>query len=332
MKDSLDGAEKAESVKTAEIVPDSYRLRGFLYCLAANFFYSLTFFLVRCLTSHIEINSDWTLFVKESTTVLITLLFIVVLIIRGRFRVPPLRYWIWLLLAGFFCEFFGARLNLWAYAMLGLVLAIPLIQIFTLLGTLLMGAAFLRERITPKKCLAVLVLIAALLLLSFSHTGMQPLLKRTDYNVLGWGILVTVIAGCGYTLFYVILRGVLKKKPDEKEEPVPLPLSMCLICFVGVVVAGICLLREEGAHAFLAPSRRCWLLALGSGCANCTAFFLQSLGLRYATASKVTLIAVVQIVCLTLIGAFFFKEPTNLFVWVGLTLTCAGILLARNLE
>ena len=47
-------------------------------------------------------------------------------------------------------------------------------------------------------------------------------------------------------------------------------------------------------------------------------FLLLNLGLRYASASKVTMISVAQLVLLTLLGAFVLHEPTNVFVWIGL--------------
>ena len=320
-------------------ISDADKRKGFILCILANIFYSLTFFLLRCLTNNQELNSDWTLFVKESVTVLTTLPFIVIPAIRGRYPFPSLKTIGWLMLSGFFCEFFGARLNLWAYAMLGLVLAIPLIQIFTLLSTLLLGAVCLRERITRKKCLAVSVLTVAVLVLAFSRKEMAPMLRESVFSShIIWGVLVTLVAGIGYALFYVILRKVLKK-PDpnavqgtEQVRQVPPSLSMVGVCGMGVVVAGFCLLVTDGPHAFVAPPPKCWLLAIGAGFANCLAFLLQTTGIKYATASKVTLIAVIQIVFLTLIGTLVFHEESNILVWCGLALTCVGIFSSHNLE
>ncbi len=308
---------------------------GFFYCFAADLLYSLSFFFVRCLTDHHELSSDWTLFIKESVTVLIVGPIIVFLTLRRKYRFPGWKTFGWLLLAGFFCEFFGARLNLWAYAMLGLVLAIPLIQTFMLLETLLLGSILLREKITPAKCGVAFLLIAAVFLLALGRSETVPVIQENIFSSgKGWGVLVTLIAGTGYALFYIILRKVLRKKrgSDGSEIKVPLSLLMMTVCSVGVVVAGTCLLWNRGASAFLSPSPQCWALALSAGLVNCFAFYLKSIGIKYATASKVALIAVVQIVCLSMLGVLFFHEQANAFVWSGLALTCAGIVSARMLE
>lgn len=310
------------------------KLRGFFYCFTADLLYSLSFFFVRCLTDHRELSSDWTLLIKESTTVLIVAPIILFLTMRGKYHFPTWKIIGWTLLAGFFCEFFGARLNLWAYAMLGLVLAIPLIQTFTLLGTLFFGAIFLREKISPAKGCIALLLIAAVFLLAFSRGGSSSELSEKILSAgMLRGLLITMIAGMGYALFYVILRKVLRKNKETPEkEHLPLTLSMFLICFVGVIVAGTCLLWDRGPSAFLAPNALCWSLALGAGLVNCLAFFLKSIGLKYATASKVAFIAVVQIFCLSLLGFLFFHEETNALVWGGLALTCLGIFSSSLLE
>ena len=338
MSETTQSEEKspiAEPETATSVIPiGDNKLRGFLYCFIADLLYSLSFFFVRCLTDHRELSTDWTLFVKESITVLIVAPIILFLTIRGKYHFPAWRIIGWTLLAGFFCEFFGARLNLWAYAMLGLVLAIPLIQTFTLLGTLFFGSIFLREKISPAKGGIALLLITAVFLLAFSRGGSAPeLSEKLLSGVMLRGILITIIAGMGYALFYVILRKVLRQKEEMSEkERIPLTLSMFLICFVGVIVAGICLLLDRGSSAFLAPNALCWSLAIGAGLVNCLAFFLKSVGLKYATASKVAFIAVVQIFCLSLLGFLFFHEETNALVWGGLALTCLGIFSSSLLD
>ncbi|MBR5743660.1 MAG: EamA family transporter, partial [Clostridia bacterium] len=79
-------------------------------------------------------------------------------------------------------------------------------------------------------------------------------------------------------------------------------------------------------------SAACWGFGLAAGIAEMTAFLLLNTGLRYATASKVAMISVSQLIFLTFLGQFFFHEPTNLFVWIGVALTCVGILMTTDLD
>lgn len=318
-------------ITTADTVREQLRRRGFYYCLAAACCFTLTFFLVRCLAG--QANPDWILCVKESVTVVVTLPIILVQVIRRKYSWPPLRTIGWLLAAGFFCEFLGARLRIWSYAVLGLVVANPLIQISTILETLLLGAIFLNEKISPQKWVAFFILTAAIIIISASNTGMTPLLQDSFLTShVGWGVTLALLTGLGHALFYVIMRKISKKEDKDAPTKVPLSLAMFTICLIGVLTGGGFVWAEGGLDAFMAPPPICWGLCLAAGVAGMFGFLLLNLGLRYASASKVTMISVAQLVLLTLLGAFVLHEPTNVFVWIGLVLVCIGIVLTRDLD
>ena len=284
---------------------------------------------MRCLAG--RISPDWTLYVKESITVIATLPIILVLAIRRKYPWPPLATIGLILVAGFFCEFLGARLRIWSYAVLGLVLANPIIQISTILETMLLGAVFLRESISPKKWLAFGILTAAIILIASSHTGMIPLIEDSFLTShVGWGIALALLTGLGHTLFYVIMRKVSKN--EGKRDTVPLTLSMFLVCLIGVLTGAGFLMAEEGPRSLITAPSYCWMLGTGAGITGMAAFLFLNLGLRYASASKVTMIAVSQLVLLTLLGRFALNEPTNSFVWVGLVLACLGIVLTVDFD
>ena len=103
-------------------------------------------------------------------------------------------------------------------------------------------------------------------------------------------------------------------------------------CLVGAVTGGGFFLAKEGMSAFWTAPGICWGLALAAGVSVSVAFLLLNLGLQYASASKVTMIAVSQLVLLTLLGRFVLHEPTNPLIWLGLTLACVGILLTIDLD
>ena len=317
--------------KPVNSVSDSLRRRGFFYCLGSSLCYTLTFFLVRCLAG--RINPDWILCVRESVGVLVALPVILILMIRRKFPWPPVKMTAALLVAGFFCEFLGARMRIWSYAVLGLVLANPLIQISTILETLLLGTVFLREKVSWKKCAVFVILTAAILTIALSRSRMEPLLKDSFLTShIGWGIGLALLTGLGHTLFYVIMRKISKKERPSDPPAVPLVLSMFLICLVGAVTGGGFFLAKEGAAAFWTVPGSCWGLAFAAGVSVSVAFLLLNLGLRYASASKVTMIAVSQLVLLTLLGRFVLHEPMDSLVWLGLTLACIGILLTIDLD
>lgn len=317
-------------LSNTESASAALRRRGFNYCLASSLCYTLTFFLVRYLTE--RVNPDWILCIRESVGVLAALPVILFLAIRRKFAWPPLKVIAAILLAGFFCEFLGARLRIWSYAVLGLVLANPLIQISTILETLLLGAILLRERVSLKKIVVFVVLTAAITTIAFSNTGMKPLLKDSFLTShIGWGIALALLTGLGHTLFYLIMRKISKKE-SANAAAVPISLSLLLICLVGAVTGGGFFLAKEGVGAFAAIPVNCWVLVLVAGVGVTAGFIFLNLGLRYASAAKVTMIAVSQLVLLTLLGRFVLHEPTNILVWLGLSLACVGILLTIDLD
>ena len=73
-----------------------------------------------------------------------------------------------------------------------------------------------------------------------------------------------------------------------------------------------------------------WKWALFSGLSNMVGFYFQIIGLRYTIVARAQMISVAQIVFVTVLGVLYFAEPTNFFVWLGITLTICGILLASS--
>lgn len=312
-------------------IPKSFRRLGFCYCLASSLCYTLSFVLIRFLTE--DANPDWIYCVKEAVPVLTTFPIILALTIRGKYPWPPLRVVGWVLVAGFFNDFIGGRFRIWTFAVLGLVLSNPLIQISTILASLLLGALFLHERISLKRWTATAIFIAAVILIANSRTGMQPLLEDSflSKNV-GWGVSLAFLTGIGYTLFYVIMRKVAKKKNENEPAPIPVTLPMFLVCGIGTLTGGGFFTAAEGVHAFFSQPSVCWIFGLSAGVAEMAAFMLLNIGLRYASASKVSMIAVSQLIFLTFLGRFIFHEPTNPLVWIGVILTCIGIFMTADLD
>ena len=262
-----------------------------------------------------------------------TLSFILVLTLQRKYSWPSPRVIGLVLIAGFFNEFFGGRLRIWAFAVLGLVLANPLIQISTILSTLLLGAVFLSEKISLKKWSAFGIFTVAIILISFSQTGMEPLIQDSlPGTQIGWGIVLVFLSGLGYTIFYLTIRKISKKESQDAPTPLPATFTVCFVCGVGALTCGGSLLAREGAHVLITPSIDCWVLGFIAGIAEMAAFLLLNTGLRYATASKVAMISVSQLIFLTLLGGFIFHEPTNLFVWIGVALTSVGISMTTDLD
>lgn len=317
--------------------------QGFFCCLASSLFYSFSLFLLRLMTNYRSVQPDWTLCVKESVTVFFVGLYILVSVCRGRYRFPPLSSILWILFAGFCCEAIGARAHLTSYAVIGLVLAGPLIQAFQLITAAALGAIFLKETLNAVKVATIVILIGAVTLLSLSPLMTPETASDVESaaafvvpsgKALIVGVLLTLATGWGYATQIAVVRGVMVRGRERVDSagrsvaPVPISLVMLLITGVGMISFGLFLIAERGIEGFYRVPGECWPIALGAGLLNLVGFYFQNKGIELIPASKVSLICVSQIFLLTVLGITFFGEPANPAVWTGLLLTVLGVLMA----
>ena len=299
------------------------------------------------MTNYKEVSADWTLCLKESVTVLCIGIFILFSALRGKYRFPTLRAVGMIILAGLFCELIGARSHLKSYALIGIVLAAPLMQSFQLIGTAGIGAVFLGERVTRLKALSIGLLIFAVALLSFSPVLLPP--SRPDAvtfqipkgGTLFWGTFATFMTGLGYTIHLTILRSVLRHNHPESDvsesasvsggkqvRPTPVSSVMFLVTLTGMIVFGVCLWLERGPSGFWRDIPiECWGIVLMSGVLNLCGYYFQNRGVELVSAATGALVAVSQICLLTVFGILFFHESSNALVWLGLMMTVAGVIL-----
>ena len=152
-----------------------------------------------------------------------------------------------------------------------------------------------------------------------------------------FGFYCAFITGLGYAIYTLILRVVLRKANAAGADGKPVvPVSIYYVVSVvfgfGGLFGAVALLlknREQGLAAFQAAPQ-CWGYILAAGVLTFFAFYFKNLSLRYATASKVATLSVVQILCQVMFGILIFHDPTNAFFWAGVGLTVLGILLASR--
>lgn len=303
-------------------------------CSAASYTVSLS--LLRGLTNHPEISPDWSVAVKEATTVLCVLPIIAVMWFRGKYKFPGWRVFWLLVVAGFFCQALGARPHLIAYSAIGLALATPLIQAAQLIVSSVVGSVWLKERVTKSKIFAMILLVVAVSLL-----GMKGDSDEVAGKIMrpGLGVACAFCTAIGYSVELAIMRRYLRsEEPDERAKsagdasaPLPAPirtptsLVMVVITGMGVLTCGGLLTATKGPSVWLVHDPTCWGYALGAGVANMCGFFFQVEGLRHLYVLKLTLIAAIQTAALCLLGLVLFGEPFNWTTILGMLLVLAGV-------
>lgn len=131
----------------------------------------------------LAISPFWTTCFKELITTLLALPIFLIIWKRGKSSFPPFKIFLLILVAAFFCETVGVNLHIFSFAAIGLALALPFIRTFTILGTSLIGAVALKEKLGLLKIVTIIVLITAAFLLVFSTSKRPAVSKSTPAAV-----------------------------------------------------------------------------------------------------------------------------------------------------
>ncbi|MDR0520701.1 MAG: DMT family transporter [Planctomycetaceae bacterium] len=334
------------------------RWAGTILAFLSTFFYGISNVAIRSLTDgQIAADADWILFWKEFIGLSLLIPWLIVRLLQGRFQYSSKRLALYIVIAAVFCQLIGAHLQVLGYAVIGLIISVPLIQSSTLLGVAVFGYIFLGDLLSRKRQAAIAVLITAVAILSI---GKEMTAAKTDTVNAGLFLLVaagTVLAGISYAAYITILRYSIRqfwkdenstwlsfqfrhwighdhtKTPGQRfYSPFPVTLMMSIVFAVGLVIFGTALYGKHGAAGFTDVPAAAWYVIPVSATANLIGFFFQIQGLRVTTAVQASLIAVSQILMLSLIGFLCFHETVNMLVISGLVLTVYGVFMSAKPE
>ena len=307
---------------------------GFVMSITSALCYTGSLSLMRGMSNYPDVSPDWTLAVKEMVTVSCVAPIILIQALRGKYRFPSLAVFSTLVLAGVFCELIGARPHLWAYAAIGLTLTTPLVQASQLIMSSVIGAVWLKERVTLVKALALVILIVAVFLLSLGSANLEGEIAGSEMR-LGFGAVCVVLTALGYSTQLSLMRRVLRKRtPDGAETSTEggafaaTTMVMITVCGVGAILFSSIFTMQHGCAAWLEPPAQCWRIVLIAGVANMIGFVFQIESLRRLFVLKQTMIANAQTIALALLGIFCFHEPFTQTIGIGIALVAAGVALA----
>lgn len=204
--------------------------------------YAVTNGLLRYL-GELGASAFWLLAVKESIAVACLLPWILFRLLQGRYRFQSKRLFFGLILGGIICEIIGAPLHLWAYAAVGLVVAVPMIQSTQMIAAAVFGRVFLKDAISSTKIFSIFMLILAVLILSCAQLipsskdsgaeknsaaappenanlskNMESEPASSHPSMLFLGGLAAITAGIAYSVHTTVMRYSLKKYWDSKYE------------------------------------------------------------------------------------------------------------------
>ena len=176
----------------------------------------------------------------------------------------------------------------------------------------MLSAVFFKEKLTKTKLLALILAILGCALVSGIAGGIG--------NTSLLGILLGLGSGIGYALYSIFARFALDKGYS--------PFMVTAMTFTFACVGVLPFINIAALVTRLISEPKYILLALIMGLiGSCTPFALYTLGLRYMEASKAAILATLEPIVTALVGTFFYKEPIDLFIIIGIVMVLiAGIL------
>ena len=179
----------------------------------------------------------------------------------------------------------------------------------------LLSALLFKEKFTKLKGLALILAIIGCALVS----GITSILTPASLP----GLLLGLGSGIGYALYSIFGRFALNKGYTPFFVTAMTFTFACVgvLPFVNILTLATKLINEP----------KYILLALIMGLVgSCTPFALYTLGLRYMEASKAAILATLEPIVTALVGTFFYKEPIDIFIIIGIAMVLtAGILCSR---
>jgi len=269
-----------------------------------------------------QVEPAWTICVKEIVAVSVVGPWLLWRMVRGeRFCVPWSALAI-LSLAAVFVQVAGNLSMQWAFGVVGLAVTMPLVFGVNLTASGLIGVALFQEWLSFRSVIAIVLVIAAITLLSIGLAGGDIGTSSLPGGSDTWIALLGFAAACLTGAAFAGLGAAIR---HTSKAQIPVAVTIFLVTGVGVVVLGVISWLRLGAAGMLAtePGTLAWMLA--SGAFNLIGFALIIKGLQWTTLVHANVLNASQVALGAAAGILLFREMHNPWLLSGIALTIAGI-------
>lgn len=303
---------------------------GLALCIASAIGYSAVDACLRDLTITCADFRVWVIFLKETVAVVLIGPWLAWRVYHGqsaRGGLLPARAALALVVAGCFTQV-GANLpSLWAFSVLGLAVAMPVMSGVNVVATAVLGRIFLGERISLVTLFSIAVLLASLVLLSLgapqanrSMAAQGGAAVATGPLWIGLAIGAAFLAGVVYAALAIVIR-------RNVTGEVSTTAIVFLITGMGVVSLGPWGMLTTGAGAVAAIPWYDLGLILCSGVLNLVSFLAYTRGLEKTPAAPANVIMASQVAMCAVVGVVLFGEPASVAMAGGVCMTVLGMIL-----
>ena len=285
-----------------------------------------------CLRYLVDCDPIWVQCVKEVAIPVLIGPWLLVRAARRQRVFPPWRVTGIILLGALATQIVGNPLFQWSLGIVGISLAVPLVQGTIIVGSAILSRVFLGEVISRPLAISVAVLLVAIGLLALAAHQKTPVATVSSGAIaqaggIGWimlaGVAAVIVAGCAFSTLGVVIRyGV--------SGVSPLSTATVIVGGTGVLVLGSLSYRQLGWEGMAATPPDALGVMIAAGVCNATAFLCLTKALQLVSVVRVNAIGSSQCTLAALAGVLLFGEPLSLALVGGVVLTVLGLSLMRG--
>ncbi|WP_339731425.1 DMT family transporter [uncultured Gimesia sp.] len=304
--------------------------RGTLFGLLSALAYTAANIALR--EAAVDNNADWAIWISALKSIPATIVGWVLVAYRGSQglpALPPRRLVIPLILTGLVMQFGGNVMFQWSLSLGGLAFTVPLCFATLLTTGALLGRIFLDEPITYRMFVSMLILTAAIVLLSLgAHQAEESVYEHMEHHsssmsTVALTIFVACFAGCAYGTGGAVIRGSVRGE-------LSISATLVLISTTGLVCLTSVAVYRLGFSIFWETTPWQYLVMLVGGIMNAIAFFAIGASMKYLTVTRVNLLNASQTAMAAFAGVLCFSEPLTVWLLSGTALTIAGLFLMEK--
>lgn len=235
----------------------------------------------------------------------------------------------WLVLTAFAVQIFGNVAFQWALSILGLTICVPIVLGTMLVGGAVTGSLILGENVTRRKWVAIAILIVATISLSYgagaqgagAQGALLALSSGTGTWVVGFALVANIASGVAYAFLGTMMRRSMRRGMSVAA-------TLCVLSAVGTTLLVGWSLARLGVRGLMETDRGdLWVMAC-AGLFNALAFLAMAKSLQQVPVLYVQMLNASQAAISAAAGWLIFSEHMSVAVWIGLTLTALGLLVA----
>ncbi len=267
----------------------------------------------------------WVSAIKAAPTTLIMGPIVVGLAMRGHKVLPSLPLLLAIVAGGLAGQLGGNISFQWALGQIGIALTVPLSLGGMIVGAAILGRVFLYEPVTPKVMVALGLLLAAIVVLSYGAGEASRFMLHEQVPAwrLALGVAAACLSGTAYAVLNVIMRYCILRGA-------PLPTMLLTVSVVGLLSLGFLSWLRIGQAGILATTPGELWLMLAAGLCNTVAFVALTKSLQLTSVVYVNALSAIQAMLAALVGVVIFQEKLTSGLAIGVALTIAGLMaLAR---